>query len=48
MKRVREKDIENCKARRQTSECMATLIWTREKKRRIVRGKKDDEGGGAW
>ena len=32
---------ENCKFRRQTSECKATLVWTHEKERRL-RGKKDD------
>ena len=30
-KRIRERDRENCKARRQTSEYKARLIWTREK-----------------
>ena len=41
-KRIREGDSENCIARRQTSECKATLEWTREKERRRLRGKKDD------
>ena len=40
-KRIRERDRENRKAKRQTSESKATLIWTREKERRL-RGKKDD------
>ena len=39
-KRIREMDRENCKARKQTSECKATLVWTREKERRRLRGKK--------
>ena len=38
---------ENCKARRQTSERNATLVWTGEKERRRLRGKNDDGGGGA-
>ena len=46
-KRIRKRDRENCKVRRQTSECKATLIWTREKERRRLRGKKDDGDGGA-
>ena len=35
-KRIRERDRENCKARRQTSESKATLVCTREKKRRML------------
>ena len=46
-KRIRERDCENCKAGRQTSECKATLVWTRKKERRRLRGEKDDEDGGA-
>ena len=46
-KRIRERDRKNRKAKRQTSECKATLIWTREKKRRRLRGKKDNGDGGA-
>ena len=46
-KRIRERDCENCNAGRQTSECKATLVWTRKKERRRLRGKKDDEDGGA-
>ena len=30
-KRIRERDCENRNARRQTSECKATLVWPREK-----------------
>ena len=41
------RDRENCKAGRQTSECKATLKWTRKKERRLLRGEKDDEDGGA-
>ena len=37
-KRIRERDREHCKARRQTSECKATLVWTREKERKRLRG----------
>ena len=33
-KRIRERDCENCKAGRQTSECEATLVWTCKKERR--------------
>ena len=44
--RIRERDCENCKVGRQTSECEATLIWTRKKERRL-RGKKDDGDGSA-
>ena len=46
-KQIREKDPENCKAGRQTSECKATLVWTRKKERRRLRGEKDDGDGGA-
>ena len=44
---MRERDSENCKAGRQTSECKATLVWTRKKERRRLRGEKDDGYGGA-
>ena len=46
-KRIRERDCENCKAGRQTSECKATLVWTRKKERRRLRGEKDDGDGDA-
>ena len=46
-KRICERDCENCKAGRQTSECKATLVWTRKKERRRLRGEKDDGDGGA-
>ena len=46
-KRIGERDCKNRKARRQTSECKATLVWTREKERRRPRGKNDDGDGGA-
>ena len=46
-KRIRERDRKNCKAGRQTSECKATLVWTRKKERRRLRGKKDDGDVGA-
>ena len=46
-KHIRERDRENRKGRRQTSECKATLVWTREKKRKRLRGKKDDGDSGA-
>ena len=46
-KRIREKNRENCKAGRQTSECKATLVWTCKKERRRLRGEKDDGDGGA-
>ena len=48
-----ERDCENRKAakiekaRRQTSECKATLVWPRENERRRLRGKNDDGDGGA-
>ena len=44
---IRERDCENRKARRQTSECKATLVSPREKERRRLRGKNDDGDGGA-
>ena len=46
-KRICERDLENCKAGRQTSECKATLVWTCKKERRRLRGEKDDGDGGA-
>ena len=46
-KRIRERDRENCKAGRQTSECKATLVWTRKKDKRRLRGEKDGGDGGA-
>ena len=46
-KRIHERDRENCKAGRKTSECKATLVWTRKKERRRLRGEKDDGDGGA-
>ena len=46
-KRICERDRENRKAKRQTSKCKATQVWTREKERRMLRGKKDDGEGGA-
>ena len=46
-RRMRERDRENCKAGRQTSGCKATLVWTRKKERRRLRGEKDDGDGGA-
>ena len=46
-KRIRERDCKNCKAGRQTSKCKATLVWTRKKERRRVRGEKDDGDRGA-
>ena len=45
-KRIRERDLENCKAGRQTLECKATLVWTRKKERRRLHGEKDDGDGG--
>ena len=45
-KRIRGRDRENRKAGRQTSGCKVTLVWSREKERRL-RGKKDDGDGGA-
>ena len=38
-KRIRERDCENCKARKQTSECKATLKWTRKKREKGYEGK---------
>ena len=46
-KRISERDRENRKARKRTSECQATLVWPREKEKRRLRGKKDDGDGGA-
>ena len=46
-KRICERDFKNCKAGKQTLECKATLVWTRKKKRRRLRGEKDDGDGGA-
>ena len=46
-KRISERDRENHKARKQTLECKATLVWTREKGRKRLLEKKDDEDGGA-
>ena len=46
-KRISKRDRKNLKARRQTSECKATLVWIREKERRRLRGKKGDGNGGA-
>ena len=37
-KQIRERHRENCKAGRQTSECKATLVWTRKKERRRLGG----------
>ena len=46
-KRICERECENRKARRQNLECKATLVRARGKKRRRLRGKKDDGDGGA-
>ena len=46
-KRIRERNCENCRAGRQTSECKAMLVWTCKKERKRLRGKKDDGDGGA-
>ena len=46
-KRIRERDCKDRKARRQTSECKATLVCPREKERRRLRGKNNDGDGGA-
>ena len=43
---IRERDCKNCKAGRQTSECKATLVWTRKKERKLC-GEKDDGDDGA-
>ena len=45
-KRLCERDCENRKARRQTSECKATVVWPHEKERKLC-GKNDDGDGGA-
>ena len=47
MKRIRERDRENCKAGRQTWKCKAALVWTRKKERRRLRGEEDDGDDGA-
>ena len=54
-KRKRQRDCENRKARRQTSECKATLVQAREKERRIrlrwrcqVERKEEGQGEGGW
>ena len=44
---IRKRDSENCKSRRKTSECKATLLWTRKKEIRRLREKKDGGDGGA-
>ena len=44
-KRICERECENCKAGRQTSECEATLVWTCKKERRKLRREKDDGDG---
>ena len=41
IRRICERDCKNCKAGRKTSECEATLVWTRKKERRRLRGEKD-------
>ena len=46
-KRIGEGNRKNFKAGRQTSECKATLVWTRKKERRRLRGEKNDGDGGA-
>ena len=46
-KQIRERDCDNCKAGRQTSECKATLVWTRKKEIRRQRGEKNDGDGSA-
>ena len=46
-KKGQDKKHKNCKARRQTSECKAMLVWTREKERRRLCVKKDDGDGDA-
>ena len=38
---------ENHKTSRQTLECKATLVWTRQREKRKLRGKKDDGNGSA-
>ena len=44
-KQIRERDRENRIARRQTLKCKAMLAWTREKNKKRLRGKKDDDDG---
>ena len=44
-KQIRERDSKNRKARRQTLECKTTLVWPREKERRL-HGKNDECDGG--
>ena len=46
-KQIGERNRKNCKAGRQTSECKATLVWTRKKERKRLRGEKNDGDGGA-
>ena len=46
-KQICERDCENCKAGRQTSECKAMLVWTCKKERKRLHGEKDDGDGGA-
>ena len=46
-KRILERDRDNRKARRQTAKCKATLVWTRKKERRRLRGKKMIKNAGA-
>ena len=46
-KQIGERDYENCKAGKQTSECKATLAWTRKQEIRRLREEKDDGDGGA-
>ena len=38
-KRISERYRKNCKVGRQTSECKATLVWTRKKERKRLREK---------
>ena len=40
-KRIRERNCKDREAKRQTSKCKATPVWTREKERRRLPGKKD-------
>ena len=46
-KRICDRNCENCKARRQTLECKAMLVWICEKEKRRLRGKNDDGDCGA-
>ena len=46
-KRIHETDYKNLKAGRQTLECKAMLVWTREKERKRLHRKKDDGDGSA-